>query len=315
MKVVVTFPIPDLAKRMISEHTVLHCWESDEAIPLSTLIDWVADADAILTTLTCPIGSEVLSHAPQLKIISTVSVGVDHIDVGAAVERGILIGHTPGVLTDSTADLALALMLGVGRRVAEGDALIRSGAWRDGWKPNLLLGTDLSGATVGLIGLGPIGQSVAARLRGFGCRVIASNRTMRSVEGIEFVDRDTLLSTADIVSLHTALTPETARMIGRKELALMKDGAVLINTARGALVDEVALVAEIKSGRLRAGLDVYTEEPLPLSSELRQLPGCVLLPHIGSATERTRHTMFELAMSNLFAGLQGHDLPARFDPN
>ncbi|MEC8159285.1 MAG: D-glycerate dehydrogenase [Pseudomonadota bacterium] len=311
MKVVVTFSIPDAARQMITKHAFLQCWESEDSIPRATLIDWCTDADAILTTLTCPIGSEVLVHAPQLKIISTVSVGVDHIDVGLAAERGVIIGHTPGVLTDSTADLTLALMLGVGRRVAEGDALIRSGAWSEGWKPNLLLGTDLSGATVGLIGLGPIGQAVAARLNGFGCRVIASNRTMRSVEGLEFVDRDTLLSTAEIVSLHTALTPETAGMIGRRELALMQDGAMLINTARGALVDEAALIAEVKSGRLRAGLDVYVEEPLPLGNELADLPGCVLLPHVGSATERTRRAMFELALANLFAGLQGHKLPAR----
>ena len=311
MKVVVTFPIPDVAKKMISKHAVLQCWESEEGMPLSVLIDWTTDADAILTTLTCPISSEVLMHASQLKIISTVSVGVDHIDVGAAVEHGVIVGHTPGVLTDSTADLTLALMLGVGRRVAEGDALIRSGAWSDGWKPNLLLGTDLTGATVGLIGLGPIGQAVAARLSGFGCRVIAWNRTVRSVQGIEFVDCDTLLSTADIVSLHIALTPETVGMIGQQELAMMQDGAMLINTARGALVDEAALVAEIKSGRLRAGLDVYTEEPLPLASELCELPGCVLLPHVGSATARTRRAMFELALANLFAGLQGRDLPAR----
>jgi len=311
MRVVVTFPIPDVARQMISEHAELRCWDSEDAIPSSTLTDWVTDADAILTTLICPIGRGVLERASRLKIISTVSVGVDHIDVDAAAERGVIIGHTPGVLTDSTADLTLALMLGVGRRVAEGDALIRSGAWSEGWKPNLLLGTDLSAATVGLIGLGPIGQAVAARLKGFGCRVIASNRTRRPLQGVELVDRDTLLSTADIVSLHTALTPETAGILGRKELALMKDGAILINTARGALVDETALINEIKSGRLRAGLDVYTEEPLPLDSELRELPGCVLLPHVGSATERTRRAMFELALENLFAGLQGRDLPAR----
>ena len=168
MKVVVTFPIPDVAKQMISEHAVVQCWDSEESIPASLLIDWATDADAILTTLTCSIGSEVLAHARQLKVISTVSVGVDHIDVDTAAERGVIVGHTPGVLTDSTADLALALMLSVGRRVAESDALIRSGAWSDGWKPNLLLGTDLSGATVGLIGLGPIGQAVAARLKALG---------------------------------------------------------------------------------------------------------------------------------------------------
>ena len=181
MKVVATFPIPDVAKQLISEHAVLQCWESEESIPTSTLIDWATDADAMLTTLTCSIDSELLAHAQRLKVISTVSVGVDHIDVDAAAEHGVIVGHTPGVLTDSTADLTLALMLGVGRRVAEGDALIRSGAWSDGWKPSLLLGTDLSGATVGLIGLGPIGQAVAARLKGFGCHVIASNRTTLSL--------------------------------------------------------------------------------------------------------------------------------------
>lgn len=310
MKVVVTFPVPVVAKQLLSEHAELKCWDSEDAIPAATLIQWVADSDAILTTLTCPIGREVFEQAPNLRVISTVSVGVDHIDVGAAAHYGVSIGHTPGVLTDSTADLAIALMLAVGRRVAEGDALIRSGQWSEGWKPNLLLGTDLSNSTVGLIGLGPIGQAVAKRLKGFGCRIIASNRTYRPVDGVEYVDQKTLLKTSDIVSLHTALTGDTAGMIGRDQLALMKDGAMLINTARGALVDEVALIAEVKSGRLRAGLDVYDEEPLSPHSILRGLSGCVLLPHVGSATERTRRAMFELALSNLIAGLQGGELPA-----
>lgn len=310
MKVVVTFPIPAVAKELLSEHAELLCWDNEDAIPASTLMEWVADSDAILTTLTCSIGSDVFEQAPNLRVISTVSVGVDHIDVGAAAHYGVSIGHTPGVLTDSTADLAVALMLSVGRRVAEGDALIRSGKWSEGWKPNLLLGTDLSNSTVGLIGLGPIGQAVAARLKGFGCRIIASNRTHRPIDSVEHVDLSTLLERSDIVSLHTALTPDTAGMIGRDQLALMKDGAMLINTARGALVDEVALIAEVKSGRLLAGLDVYHEEPLPLNSVLRDLPGCVLLPHVGSATERTRRAMFELALANLMAGLEGIELPA-----
>ena len=315
MKVVITFPVPETAKQVISEHAELLCWDSEEAIPESTLSDWIADADGILTTLTCPIRSELLKAASRLRVISTVSVGVDHIDVGSADRRGIIIGHTPGVLTDSTADLTVALMLGVARRVAEGDALIRSGAWSEGWKPNFLLGTDLSSATVGLIGLGPVGQAVAKRLIGFGCRVIAWNRTMRSVEGVEAVDLEMLLKSADIVSLHTALTPDTERMIGRAQLALMKDHAILINTARGALVDEQALIAELRSGRLRAGLDVYNEEPLPYPSELSQLSGSLLLPHVGSATERTRRAMFELALANLFAGLKGSELPARLAVN
>jgi glyoxylate reductase len=201
-------------------------------------------------------------------------------------------------------------MLAVGRRMAEGDALVRAGAWSDGWKPNLLLGTDLSGSKVGLIGMGPIGQAVAKRLKGFGCHVLAWNRTPREVAGVEFTDLETLLSRADIVSLHTALTDDTRGMISRERLGLMKDQAMLINTARGGIVDEMALVEALATGRLRAGLDVYAEEPLPLDSVFRSLPGCVLLPHVGSATERTRRAMFELALANLVAGMQDEPLPA-----
>ena len=310
MKLVVTFPIPQAAKTVLSQQAELQCWDVEDAIPVELLTDWLSDADGVLTTLTCPLGPDVLANAAQLKVISTVSVGVDHIDLNAAKKHGILVGHTPNVLTDSTADLALGLMLAVGRRIAEGDALIRAGAWSEGWKPNFLLGTDLSGATVGLVGLGPIGQAVAKRLRGFGCRVLAWNRSQRTVEGVEFVDLGTLFSASDIVSLHTALTAETQGMVGRSQLSQMKDGAILINTARGALVDETALSDELRTGRLRAGLDVYTEEPLPNTSPLRGLPGCVVLPHVGSATQRTREAMFQLALANLMAGVTDAELPA-----
>ena len=310
MKLVVTFPIPQAAKTVLSQQAELQCWDVEDAIPVELLTDWLSDADGVLTTLTCPLGPDILANAAQLKVISTVSVGVDHIDLNAAKKHGILVGHTPNVLTDSTADLALGLMLAVGRRIAEGDALIRAGAWSEGWKPNFLLGTDLSGATVGLVGLGPIGQAVAKRLRGFGCRVLAWNRSQRTVEGVEFVDLDTLFVASDIVSLHTALTAETQGMVGRSQLSQMKDGAILINTARGALVDETALSDELRTGRLRAGLDVYTEEPLPNTSPLRGLPGCVVLPHVGSATQRTREAMFQLALANLMAGVTDAELPA-----
>ena len=310
MKLVVTFPIPQAAKTVLSQQAELQCWDVEDAIPVELLTDWLSDADGVLTTLTCPLGPDILANAAQLKVISTVSVGVDHIDLNAAKKHGILVGHTPNVLTDSTADLALGLMLAVGRRIAEGDALIRAGAWSEGWKPNFLLGTDLSGATVGLVGLGPIGQAVAKRLRGFGCRVLAWNRSQRTVEGVEFVDLGTLFAASDIVSLHTALTAETQGMVGRSQLSQMKDGAILINTGRGALVDETALSDELRTGRLRAGLDVYTEEPLPNTSPLRGLPGCVVLPHVGSATQRTREAMFQLALANLMAGVTDAELPA-----
>lgn len=310
MKVAITFPIPEPTKALLSGLFECRFWDSEVPIPPDTLATWLSEVHGVLTTLTCPLNQEVLSTAPHLKVISTVSVGVDHIDVNYAKSKNITIGHTPGVLTDSTADLAVGLMLAVGRRVAEGDALVREGAWSDGWKPNLLLGTDLSKSTVGLVGMGPIGQAVAKRLTGFGCRLLAWNRTPREVADVEFTDLDTLLSSADIVSLHTALTDETRELINRTRLSLMKDRAILINTARGAIVDEAALTDELALGRLRAGLDVYAEEPLPRDSVFHSLPGCVLLPHVGSATERTRKAMFELALANLVAGMQNQSLAA-----
>ena len=311
MRLAVTFPIPEAAKGLLSDMFDCHFWESEVPIPAYTLAEWLSEAEGVLTTLTCPLNQAALSGASRLKVISTVSVGVDHIDVDFAKSKNIAIGHTPGVLTDSTADLALGLMLAVGRRLAEGDAMVRKGAWSDGWKPNLLLGTDLSQSTVGLVGMGPIGQAVAKRLAGFGCRVIAWNRSPKEIAGVEFTDLNTLLSTADIVSLHTALTDETRELIDRDRLSLMKDQAILINTARGAIVDERALADELASGRLRAGLDVYSEEPLPLDSVFHSLPGCVLLPHVGSATERTRRAMFEMALANLVSGMRGEPLQAK----
>ena len=177
MKVAVTFPIPEPAKTLLSDLFDCRFWESEVPIPSDTLAEWLSEVEGVLTTLTCPLDEASLSGASHLKVISTVSVGVDHIDVDFAKSQNIMIGHTPGVLTDSTADLAIGLMLAVGRRLAEGDTLVRDGAWSDGWKPDLLLGTDLSKSTVGLVGMGPIGQAVATRLAGFGCRVIAWNRT------------------------------------------------------------------------------------------------------------------------------------------
>ena len=244
-------------------------------------------------------------------MISTVSVGVDHIDVEAAASRGITVGHTPGVLTDSTADLALGLMLAVRRRIAEGHELVSGGAWGSEWKTNFMLGQDLSHATVGLIGLGPIAQAVASRLKAFsGVRILGWNRTPKELPDIEMMPLDALIADSDIVSLHVALTDDTAGLMSRSRLAAMHDGATLINTARGRLVDELALSEELASGRLSAGLDVYSEEPLPSNHPLIGVPNAVLVPHLGSATKRTRRAMFELAIRNLIAGIKERDLPA-----
>lgn len=313
MTLVVAFPVPEAVEERLAQHGEVKVWREDRPMPKSTLIEWLAEAKGLLTTLTNPVDRDSLDAAPSLQVISTVSVGVDHIDVVAAAERGIKIGHTPGVLTDSTADLTIGLMLATRRRIVEGHTLIDSGLWGSEWKPNFMLGQDLSHATVGLVGLGPIAVAVATRLRAFsGVRLLASNRTPRSLPGIEMVELDTLMADSDIVSLHVALTADTEGLIGAKRLGAMKDGATLINTARGRLVDEVALADELRAGRLLAGLDVYSEEPLPANHPLMGVPNAVLVPHLGSATDRTRHAMFALAIDNLLAGYESRNLPAEF---
>ena len=313
MAIVVAFPIPTAIEVELAKHREVRVWREDGPMPKATLLEWLEGARGLLTTLTNLVDLEVLEAGPLLKVVSTVSVGVDHIDVEAAANLGIKVGHTPGVLTDSTADLALGLMLAVRRRIAEGHALVSDGAWGSEWKPNFMLGQDLSYATVGLIGLGPIAQAVASRLKAFsGIRILGWNRTPKVLPGIEMMPLDALIADSDIVSLHVALTPDTAGLISRGRLAAMRDGATLINTARGRLVNELALAEELIAGRLSAGLDVYSEEPLPSDHPLIGVPNAVLVPHLGSATERTRHAMFELAIHNLVAGVQERDLPAEF---
>tara|TARA_E500000178_G_C17029125_1_gene759594 strand:+ start:866 stop:1822 length:957 start_codon:yes stop_codon:yes gene_type:complete len=311
MAIVVAFPIPTAIEAELSKHGEVRIWREEGPMPKATLLEWLEGARGLLTTLTNPVDLDILEAAPLLKVISTVSVGVDHIDVEAAASRGITVGHTPGVLTDSTADLALGLMLAVRRRIAEGHELVSGGAWGSEWKTNFMLGQDLSHATVGLIGLGPIAQAVASRLKAFsGVRILGWNRTPKELPDIEMMPLDALIADSDIVSLHVALTDDTAGLMSRSRLAAMHDGATLINTARGRLVDELALSEELASGRLSAGLDVYSEEPLPSNHPLIGVPNAVLVPHLGSATKRTRRAMFELAIRNLIAGIKERDLPA-----
>lgn len=311
MAIVVAFPIPTAIEAELSKHGEVRVWREEGPMPKATLLEWLEGARGLLTTLTNPVDLDILEAAPLLKVISTVSVGVDHIDVEAAASRRITVGHTPGVLTDSTADLALGLMLAVRRRIAEGHELVSGGAWGSEWKTNFMLGQDLSHATVGLIGLGPIAQAVASRLKAFsGVRILGWNRTPKELPDIEMMPLDALIADSDIVSLHVALTDDTAGLMSRSRLAAMHDGATLINTARGRLVDELALSEELASGRLSAGLDVYSEEPLPSNHPLIGVPNAVLVPHLGSATKRTRRAMFELAIRNLIAGIKERDLPA-----
>jgi len=314
-KVIVTLPLPDAAMQLLRERFDIVAWTEAETIPALTLADWAQDSDAILCSVGTPVEQAVIAAGKRLKVISSISVGVDHIDLPAATAAGIPVGNTPGVLVNSTADMALALMLAVTRRVVEADGFMRAGGWQSGWSAGFFLGTDLSRSTVGLIGLGPIGQAVAKRLASFGASVIAWNRSPKDVPGVECVSLDELFTRSDIVSVHAASTPETHHLVNAARLAQMKDGAILINTARGALVDEQALINELDSGRLRAGLDVFEQEPLPTDSPLLAMKNAVLVPHLGSATAATRQDMMACALNNLVAGLAGEPMPYCANPD
>ena len=241
------------------------------------------------------------------------SVGVDHVDLAAACQRGIPVGHTPGVLTETTADLAFGLLLAAARRIPEADRFVREGlwTWERRWEPDLLLGRDLHGSTLGIVGLGAIGQAVARRALGFGMQVLGWSRSEGLTPGVERVSRlDELLGRSRFLSVHVPLTLETRGLIGADQLARLPRGAVLVNTARGGIVDEQALAQALSSGALHAaGLDVFSEEPIPRSSPLLGLPNVVFAPHIGSASVATRERMATLAVENLREGLAGRPMP------
>jgi len=307
-KCVVALALPDEIIQNLEARYEVVAWTGSEAMSQQNLADALTDAGGLLCALSTPIDASIIDGATALKVISTISVGVDHIDLAAATRRGIPVGHTPGVLVDSTADLAVALMLATTRRIAEADQWVRDGQWTQGWQSDLLLGTDLSQATVGLVGLGPIGEAVTRRLRGFGCKLVGWNRTPRVIEGLEPMALDQVFERADVVSLHTALTKETRHIASRERLARMRSGATLINTGRGPLVDEQALIDELTSGRLQAGLDVFCHEPLPIDHPFLNLRNVVLLPHVGSATDATRIAMLSRALENLNVGMRGEAL-------
>ncbi len=295
----------------------LRVWPGPGAPDAAALRREVAGADGLLCLLTDAVDAALLAAGPRLRVVSSCSVGVDHVDLAAATARGVPVGHTPGVLTETTADLAFALLLAAARRVAEADRFVRSGSWIPArrWEPDMLLGRDLHGATLGVIGLGAIGRAVARRAAGFGMRVLGWTRSGRAVPGVESVTLDGLLERSAFVSVHVALTPETRGLVGREAIARLPRGAVLVNTARGEIVDEGALADALCEGRLHAaGLDVFEQEPLPEASPLRSLPNVVLAPHIGSASVATRDRMTALAVDNLRAGLAGRRLPHCANP-
>jgi glyoxylate reductase len=314
-KCVVALGLPEEILTELNQHYEVAAWSNDEAMPEITLQESLRDASGLLCALSTPITESIIANALELKVISTISVGVDHIDIAAATRAGIPVGHTPGVLVDSTADLALGLMLAATRRIAEADRWMRGGHWNQGWQSDLLLGTDLSQSVVGLVGLDPIGEAVARRLRGFGCTILGWNRTPKHIEGIEMASLDEVFARSDIVSLHTALTAETQHIADRRRLASMPSGAVLINTGRGLLVEEAPLIEELQTGRLKAALDVFEREPLPANHPFLAMENVVLLPHVGSATDSTRCAMVNRALENLHAGMAGDRLTHCANPS
>jgi glyoxylate reductase len=247
----------------------------------------------------------LLDRLPSLRLVASYGVGYDNVDADACRLRGVAVTNTPGVLDAATADLTIALMLAVRRRVVEGDALVRAGRWGTSWSESPFLGRDLSGSTLGIVGLGRIGAAVATRAAAFDMRVLFHRRS--HTDDPRYRELDELLRETDVVSLHTPLTPETKGLISRERLALIRDGATLVNTARGAIVDEDALVDELASGRISAGLDVFVHEP-QVPTALLTLPNVVLTPHIGSATVETRAAMTRIVVGNVLALTRGEPL-------
>ncbi|MCP9439418.1 MAG: D-glycerate dehydrogenase [Nitrospira sp.] len=305
-------PAPIMDSLRQRYHLVAEPGEDDIPTP-DDLRAGFAEADAVICMLSDTIDAELFSHARKLKIVANYAVGYNNIDLAAAKTRGIVVTNTPDVLTDATADLAWALLLAVARRVVEGDHLVRVGAWR-GWAPTQLLGADIAGKTLGVIGMGRIGQAVAQRAQGFRMKVLyASRRSVSPPFGLswEHCSIEQVLAEADFVSLHVPLTEATHHMIGPRELSLMKQTAILINTARGPVVDEEALVSALKAGTIAgAGLDVYEREPA-VHPDLMKLPNVVLLPHLGSATWETRLRMGRICLDNIEAVLNGRPAPNR----
>ena len=285
--------------RLAGEHEV-DVWPQRLPPPPDELRARVVEAEGLLCLLTDRVDGELLDAAPRLRVVSNLAVGADNVDLEAARARGIRVGYTPDVLTETTADLAFGLILAIARRLPEGIEAVRRGEWLT-WEPDWLLGRDVHGATLTIVGLGRIGRAVARRAEGFGMRVLPAGRGQ---------SLDDALARADYVSLHVPLTPDNRHLIGERELRRMQPSAYLINTARGGVVDQDALIRALREGWIAgAALDVTDPEPLPPDHPLLACPNLVVLPHLGSATHTARERMAELAVDNLLAGLAGRPLP------
>jgi glyoxylate reductase len=314
-KVFITRRIPDAGLNLIYEECEVDLWDQDLPPSKEELLQHVPGVDGILSLLSDPIDAEVIKAAGEnLRVISNYAVGYNNIDIQEATRRNISVGNTPGVLTEATADFAFALMMSAGRRVVEAEKHVRAGKWKT-WGPSTLLGVDFAGATLGIIGFGRIGKAMARRATGFGMRVLIFDPTAQPMMGVIKVDLDTLYRESDFISIHTPLTPETKYLINADAFARMKPNAVLVNTARGEIVDQEALYDALKNHRIfAAGIDVSDPEPLPMDSPLLELDNLIICPHIASASTSTRENMALIAAGNLLAGLKGERLPFSVNP-
>jgi glyoxylate reductase len=313
-KVYVTRELPERGLRIIKERFDTEVWPEYAPPPKSVIIEKASKVDALTTLLSDKIDAEVFDAAPNLKIVAQYAVGFDNIDVKEATKRGIYVTNTPGVLTETTADFAWALLMAAARRVVEADKYVRTGKWTVGWHPMMFQGGDVYGATLGIVGLGRIGSSIAKRAKGFDMRVlyhdVIRRQDLEKELGIEYTEVDSLLQTADFVTLNVPLLKETHHLIDEKKLKLMKKTAILINNARGPVVDERALFKALKEGWIAgAGLDVFEQEPTPTSNLLLALDNVVVAPHISSASFETRSKMAEMVAGNLIAFFEGKAPP------
>ncbi len=316
--VAVTREIPQAGLDILAGECELRVWPNELPPTPQELAGFLDGADGALTLLDDRIDGVVLDAHPQLRIVSNYAVGYDNIDVPAATERKVAVCNTPGVLTETTAEFAFALLMATSRRIVEAAAYIESGQWKT-WGPQVLLGQNVYGATIGIIGFGRIGQAMARMAQGFNMRILVLDKTSNleaaMAVGAEIVPWETLLADSDYVSLHVALNDETYQMIAAEEFALMKPTAILINAARGRVVDTDALYEALTTGQiLAAGLDVTDPEPLPVEHPLVGLPNCVIAPHIASATVQTRNAMATMAATNLVSFLRGESPPFIVNP-
>jgi len=310
--------IPSRGLDRIREFCDARVWEDELPPPRDVLLRETRDADGLVSLLTDTVDGELMDACPRLRVVSNYAVGFDNIDVPAATARGIVAGNTPGVLTETTADFAFALLLAAARRLVEGAEYVKAGNWKT-WGPMLLLGQDVHHATLGLVGLGRIGAEMAKRARGFDMRVIyydvVRREDLEDSLHLEYAPLDEMLAQADFVSVHTPLTPQTYHLMNRERFAHMKRNAILINTSRGPVVRTDDLVEALRAGTIGvAALDVTEPEPLPADHPLISLSNCLVVPHIASASEETRSRMAEIAATNLIAGLMGDEMAAPLNP-